>query len=355
MAGHSVDDYLETIYFLAFPIGEYTPPSGEPAARVARGRDARRLARVGGRDAEAARGRGADRARLAQGGAADGERPRAGRARRPAAPDHRAAADGLHGLHRRRGARVRGRARRHVLGRHGRADVRAARPSRAVPARLAGRPRLRAGGEPGAASRWRSSARGRARRSSGSRSTTAISCTGSTTRASCPAREIEVEAAHPEAGQFTVRLNGDERAVGEKAAAGLFVRARVGGARATRRGSRPHGLGQADRRRSGRRASCSACALSIRSHVKSWSSRPKCPYAAVFAKIGRRRSRSRMIAAGPQVEVLAHELLDPRDRTSCSVPNVCTAIETGRATPIAYATFTSHRSASPAATTFFAT
>ena len=23
--GHSVDEYLETIYFLAFPIGEYTP------------------------------------------------------------------------------------------------------------------------------------------------------------------------------------------------------------------------------------------------------------------------------------------------------------------------------------------
>jgi DtxR family transcriptional regulator, Mn-dependent transcriptional regulator len=39
-----------------------------------------------------------------------------------------------------------------------------------------------------------------------------------------PEREIEIEAAHPEAGQFTVRLNGDERAVGEKAAAGLFVR-----------------------------------------------------------------------------------------------------------------------------------
>jgi DtxR family Mn-dependent transcriptional regulator len=35
---HSVDEYLETIYFLAFPIGEYRPyPSGEPtlAARVA--------------------------------------------------------------------------------------------------------------------------------------------------------------------------------------------------------------------------------------------------------------------------------------------------------------------------------
>jgi DtxR family Mn-dependent transcriptional regulator len=38
MAGHSVDEYLETIYFLAFPIGEYRPLTvGSPtlAARVA--------------------------------------------------------------------------------------------------------------------------------------------------------------------------------------------------------------------------------------------------------------------------------------------------------------------------------
>ena len=36
--GHSVDDYLETIYFLAFPIGEYNPVTdGSPtlASRVA--------------------------------------------------------------------------------------------------------------------------------------------------------------------------------------------------------------------------------------------------------------------------------------------------------------------------------
>jgi Fe2+ transport system protein FeoA len=39
-----------------------------------------------------------------------------------------------------------------------------------------------------------------------------------------PGAEIEIEAAHPEAGQFTVRLDGGERAVSEKAAAGLFVR-----------------------------------------------------------------------------------------------------------------------------------
>jgi DtxR family transcriptional regulator, Mn-dependent transcriptional regulator len=38
VAGHSIDEYLETIYFLAFPIGEYRPlSSGSPtlAARVA--------------------------------------------------------------------------------------------------------------------------------------------------------------------------------------------------------------------------------------------------------------------------------------------------------------------------------
>src|SRR6476659_5999627 len=37
--GHSVDEYLETIYFLAFPIGEYRPQaSGAPtrAERVVR-------------------------------------------------------------------------------------------------------------------------------------------------------------------------------------------------------------------------------------------------------------------------------------------------------------------------------
>jgi len=37
VAGHSVDEYLETIYFLAFPIGEYRPSTGTTAiaARVA--------------------------------------------------------------------------------------------------------------------------------------------------------------------------------------------------------------------------------------------------------------------------------------------------------------------------------
>jgi Mn-dependent DtxR family transcriptional regulator len=39
-----------------------------------------------------------------------------------------------------------------------------------------------------------------------------------------PGREIEVREAQPAAGQMTVRMNGAERAIGEKAAAGLFVR-----------------------------------------------------------------------------------------------------------------------------------
>jgi DtxR family Mn-dependent transcriptional regulator len=39
-----------------------------------------------------------------------------------------------------------------------------------------------------------------------------------------PGRELEVRTAEPAAGQLTVRMNGDEQAVGDKAAAGLFVK-----------------------------------------------------------------------------------------------------------------------------------
>jgi DtxR family Mn-dependent transcriptional regulator len=39
-----------------------------------------------------------------------------------------------------------------------------------------------------------------------------------------PGREIEVRQAQPAAGQMTIQLNGGERAIGEKAAAGLFVK-----------------------------------------------------------------------------------------------------------------------------------
>jgi DtxR family Mn-dependent transcriptional regulator len=40
-----------------------------------------------------------------------------------------------------------------------------------------------------------------------------------------PGATVEVRQADPEAGRFTVRTNGDERALGAKAASGLFVRA----------------------------------------------------------------------------------------------------------------------------------
>jgi DtxR family transcriptional regulator, Mn-dependent transcriptional regulator len=43
-----------------------------------------------------------------------------------------------------------------------------------------------------------------------------------------PGRELEVREAQPAAGQITVRLNGRDRAIGEKAAAGLFVRPKAG-------------------------------------------------------------------------------------------------------------------------------
>src|ERR687884_233493 len=39
-----------------------------------------------------------------------------------------------------------------------------------------------------------------------------------------PGTELELRSAQPAAGQFTVRIDGGEKAIGEKAAAGLFVR-----------------------------------------------------------------------------------------------------------------------------------
>jgi hypothetical protein len=40
-----------------------------------------------------------------------------------------------------------------------------------------------------------------------------------------PGTDVEISAADAEAGRFTVRRNGDEIELGERAAAGLFVRA----------------------------------------------------------------------------------------------------------------------------------
>jgi DtxR family Mn-dependent transcriptional regulator len=44
--GHSVDEYLETIYFLAFPIGEYRPDPGSSTAIASRVADMLRVSRA---------------------------------------------------------------------------------------------------------------------------------------------------------------------------------------------------------------------------------------------------------------------------------------------------------------------
>ncbi len=57
---------------------------------------------------------------------------------------------------------------------------------------------------------------------------------------------------------------------------------------------------------------------------------------------------------GPHVEHLAHRSFELLGRDLTDVPNVSTMIDTGCATPIAYATWASQRLASPAATTVLA-
>ena len=39
-----------------------------------------------------------------------------------------------------------------------------------------------------------------------------------------PGTKIELREAQPEAGQFSVKVDGRDQAIGEKAAAGLFVK-----------------------------------------------------------------------------------------------------------------------------------
>ena len=278
MAGHSVDEYLETIYFLAFPIGEYRPLArGLPHARLAGGRDARRLARVRRRDAEAARGRGAGRARRAQGGAADRLGPGPRGAGRPQAPDHRAAADRLHGLH--------------------------ARPRRTcTPTSSATRsPTTWSSGSPsGSATRTAAPTAGRSipissrRRTASSRALAELGAGHAGDDR--PARRARRRAAAlvlrrgPVAGH---RDRGASRGAGRGPVRGAARTATS--ARSARRpppassSARPPSAGAvyagcfAAAGARGRAAAASASALSVRSQVKSWSSRPKWPYAAVLA------------------------------------------------------------------------
>ena len=86
-----------------------------------------------------------------------------------------------------------------------------------------------------------------------------------------PGASVELESAEPAAGQLRVRLDGDEH--GDR---------REGRRRACSSGP-ARALGRDARRAASPAAARSASALSSRSQVKSWSSRPKWPYAAVFA------------------------------------------------------------------------
>ena len=223
MAGHSTDDYLETIYFLAFPIGEYTPQSGTLplASRVAE--------------------------MLGVSRASSGEMLK------------RLEADGLI----ERGARKEallteaGRARaEHVVRRHriierlltdfmgytpGEAHVHADELGDTFSDDMVERMWEKLGKPPRCPHGWPVDPDEEQAENKELQPLAALEPGAHATivrlaehdgdllhwfydEGLVPGSEIRVEAAHPEAGQLTVRLNGGRREVGEKAAAGLFVR-----------------------------------------------------------------------------------------------------------------------------------
>jgi len=173
-----------TIYFLAFPIGEYRPVatgSQTIASRVAemlgvsRASAGEMLKRL---EAEGLVERGEHKeAILTPAGG------RAGAPGRPQAPRDRAVADGFHGVTRPQRRMFTRRDRRNVQRRHGRTDRGQAGVSRSLPPRLADRPGRRASREPRARAALRPRAGTPRQRSSGWPSTTATCSTGSTTRA----------------------------------------------------------------------------------------------------------------------------------------------------------------------------
>ena len=191
MAGHSTDDYLETIYFLAFPIGEYTPLSGALplASRVAEMLGVSRAS--AGEMLKRLEGEGL----IERGSRKEALLTESGRAR----AEHVVRRDMVERTFERLG-----RPERCPHGWPVDPDVEQAENQELQPlAALTAGSRgtiVRLAEHDGDLLHWFYD------------------------QGLVPEREIQVEAAHPEAGQFTVRLNGDERAVSEKAAAGLFVR-----------------------------------------------------------------------------------------------------------------------------------
>src|SRR4051794_41066701 len=223
MAGHSTDDYLETIYFLAFPIGEYTPPSGNLplASRVAEMLGVSRAS--AGEMLKRLEGEGL----IERGSRKEALLTATGRIRAEhVVRRHRIIERLLTDFMGYTGAEA------HVyadeLGDTFTDDIvdrmfeRLDRPERGP---------LGWPGEPGVEQTENQEPEPPANPAPGARATIVRLAEHDGDllhwfydQGLVPGGELEVEAAHPEAGQFTVRLNGDERAIGEKAAAGLFVR-----------------------------------------------------------------------------------------------------------------------------------
>jgi DtxR family transcriptional regulator, Mn-dependent transcriptional regulator len=222
--GHSVDEYLETIYFLAFPIGEYMPvSSGSPtvAARVAE--------------------------MLGVSRASAGEMLK------------RMEADGLirRGEHKEALLTAKGRARAELVVRKHRiierlltdfmgytaaeahvhadelGDTFSEEMVERIAAKLGDPDRCPHGWpvDPAAEQAENNELKALAELAPGSRATIVRLAEHDGDllhwfydQGLVPGTEIELEDAQPAAGQFSVRLEGNSRGIGEKAAAGLFVR-----------------------------------------------------------------------------------------------------------------------------------
>ncbi len=223
MAGHSTDDYLETIYFLAFPIGEYTPLSGALplASRVAEMLGVSRAS--AGEMLKRLEGEGL----IERGSRKEALLTESGRARAEhVVRRHRIIERLLTDFMGYTGAEA-----------HVHADELGDTFSDDMVERTferLGRPERCPHGwpvDPDVEQAENQELQPLAELTAGSRGTIVRLAEHDGDllhwfydQGLVPEREIQVEAAHPEAGQFTVRLNGDERAVGDKAAAGLFVR-----------------------------------------------------------------------------------------------------------------------------------
>jgi Mn-dependent DtxR family transcriptional regulator len=223
MAGHSTDDYLETIYFLAFPIGEYTPASGALplASRVAEMLGVSRAS--AGEMLKRLEGEGL----IERGSRKEALLTESGRARAEhVVRRHRIIERLLTDFMGYTGAEA-----------HVHADELGDTFSDDMVERTferLGRPERCPHGwpvDPDVEQAENQELQPLAELTAGSRATIVRLAEHDGDllhwfydQGLVPEREIEIEAAHPEAGQFTVKLNGDERAVGEKAAAGLFVR-----------------------------------------------------------------------------------------------------------------------------------